>query len=432
MDKIIEIDDNWEELLSLNIIKKGDSLEGITFVTDGEKWGAMCLDNPIIPIKYDSICFLSKMNTDEDLHIVCEINNKYDIFDYYGNPEYVGLANYDGRDFRCHEKRFFICLANSYKRGGRCIAGVEIDSNNSILFNNNGNPKWIRPIETYTQYGEIPNNIACNIKLLSSVTLKHVVGYPQTVHRENVSYVEIEANPLPFHADSSFLNQFVDKVHQSIFGNRGKAVSVDMASRLDYSLMFIHVQNASAYIDEDRERSKNRMKFIYYGTEYEFPITDPMFLDSFKREPERFANIPDVYLTISLGLEFEGWHHKLIAGVIIPTDSLENENNENRTSQPKASDWFNEYEQELERLLDQKADIEEQINELRQKLLKQMESYGVEKIQSHQFSISYTPTKTVMQFDRKAFKTENEDLYFCYCKPKQREASIIVKRIKKE
>ena len=58
MDKIIEIDDNWEELLSLNIIKKGDSLEGITFVTDGEKWGAMCLDNPIIPIKYDSICFL--------------------------------------------------------------------------------------------------------------------------------------------------------------------------------------------------------------------------------------------------------------------------------------------------------------------------------------------------------------------------------------
>jgi len=37
-----------------------------------------------------------------------------------------------------------------------------------------------------------------------------------------------------------------------------------------------------------------------------------------------------------------------------------------------------------------------------------------------------------MQFDSKAFRTENEELYSNYCKPKQREASIVVKRKVKE
>ena len=75
-----------------------------------------------------------------------------------------------------------------------------------------------------------------------------------------------------------------------------------------------------------------------------------------------------------------------MAGVIIPTDSVQT------CSQPKQSDWFDEYERELARLLDQKADIEEQINELRQKLLKQMDCV----------------------------------------RPNKKEASIIVKRIKPE
>ena len=151
-------------------------------------------------------------------------------------------------------------------------------------------------------------------------------------------------------------------------------------------------------------------------------------------------------MIISLGLEFEGWHHKLIAGVIIPTDyekvpTVSSQATLSRTSklgiedetvntQHKESSWFEEYERELTRLLDQKELLEEQINELRQKLLKKMENSGVSKVCSSHFTISYNPAKTVMQFDSRAFKAENEELYSIYCKPKQREASIIVKRIK--
>lgn len=503
-NRIIGIDEDWNELLSSGFIKEIDAGEGIVFVTDGKRWGAKHWDdNPIIPIKYDNI---DLGGTEYDLFIVCERGNKYDTYDYDGNPIAVGLTNYYARDFK-NAIRSFICLANSYKRGGRCVAGVEIDSNNVIQYNKNGNPKWMRPI-TDSQYGEIPNEDANNIKILSIVTLINVFGTPQNVHQENVSYGWMEIQPLPFPADPKLLNQLVDNIHHSIFGNRGKAVSVEMASGLDYSLMFIHVNNASAYIDNNREKSKNRMRFTYYGSEYDFPITDPAFLDEFRKKPERFENIPDVYLTLSLGLEFEGWHHKLVAGVIIPTDSKKphdvegvsymekqkqihnnayakwttedeeqlytlvkggvpvqelcrifgrNEGairsrisklgldvdistphifdkgaNSSNLSQSNQPNWFDEYERKLASLLDQKAEIEEQINEVRAEILQGMESHGLEKLHSDQFSVSYTPAKTVMQFDSRTFRIENEELYFSYCKPKQREASIVVKRNVKE
>ena len=42
-----------------------------------------------------------------------------------------------------------ICMGNSYKNGGRCLAGIEIQntaSGVSIVKNNYGLPKWIRPV----------------------------------------------------------------------------------------------------------------------------------------------------------------------------------------------------------------------------------------------------------------------------------------------
>lgn len=390
--------------------------------------------------------------------------------------------------------KYFICLANSYKRGGRCVAGVEIvfDANGKIRFAwhlDDDRPQWIRPIAT-TTYGEIPNYVAENIKLLSIVKLYNVVPCPNKPHTENVYYSKLEQCKYDLSNADSLLNHLIDSTHQSIFRNRGRAVSAETSTGIDYSLMLIHVENACAYIDENREKSKNRMSFSYYGADYDFPITDPIFLEEFKKEPECYANIPDVYLTISLGLEFEGWHHKLVAGVIIPDSSHTHDvedvsymeqqkrlhanayakwtpeedsrlkelylqgisvqeltqifgrnegaiysrisklglESERGTSQHTDENWFEKYDQELARLLDKRNEIDDQINEVRSKILEQMKSHGLDKIQSEQFSVSYTPAKIVMQFDSRAFRAENELLYINYCKPKQREDSIVVKR----
>ncbi len=329
--------------------------------------------------------------------------------------------------------KYFVCLANSYKRGGRCVAGVEIAYNQQkqweIVRNENGNPHWIRPVAD-TQHGEIPIYIAYTIKLLSVVKLADVHPCPDHVHYENYRYSRMEICPLVYPSEMATLNQFVDSTHQSVFNSHGKAIPADVVSKLNYSLMLIHAENAQAYVDENREKSKNRMNFTYYGAEYDLPITDPTFLDEFRAQPERFAHIPNVFLTLSLGLEFEGWHHKLVAGVIIPSDSLLPHDIEQETSgKDLQTDWFDEYERELVLLIDKKAEIENRISEVRQKLLTQMEHHGVDKVSSKHFTVSYTPAKTVMQFDSKAFRTENKELYSSYCKPKQRDASIVVKRI---
>ena len=105
--------------------------------------------------------------------------------------------------------RYFICLANSYKRGGRCLAGIEItyspEGKWEIARNGNGSPHWIRPIAD-TQFGEIPNYCANCIKLLSVIKLTGVKDCPKCVHSEDVHYLQMEALPLAYPPEQNVLN----------------------------------------------------------------------------------------------------------------------------------------------------------------------------------------------------------------------------------
>ena len=356
-----------------------------------------------------------------------------------------------------------------------------------IARHDDGRPCWIRPV-SMAENGEIPISLAQGIKVLSLVKLIDVVPCPDKAHTEDVHCSRIESCPNNFEYDEEFLSQLVDPVHQSVFYFRGKAIPATMINRLDYSLMLIHPEKASAYIDEEREKSKYRMKFTYYGSNYDFPITDPCFLETFKKNPQRYADINGVYLTLSLGLEFEGFHFKLVAAVLPPvleTDStnafsydkpisymeLQKQLHPNAYAKWSQEDdalllelhkqgasleeimirfernegairarlkkllmdeepeyWFDKYERELTYLLDQKRDIDDRIAALRKDLLQQMELQGEEKVVSTRFTVSYMPSKTIMQFDNKLFREENKELYVKYCKPIQKVASIVVRR----
>ena len=96
--------------------------------------------------------------------------------------------------------------------------------------------------------------------------------------------------------------------------------------------------------------------------------------------------------------------------------------------QKQNQDWFDEYERELDELLLEKANVEEKIKELRSQLLQQMEDRHLDKYTSTKYSVNYYPLKTILQFDRKTFKEENEELYSSYCVPKQKDASIVIRK----
>ena len=138
--------------------------------------------------------------------------------------------------------KYFICLANSYKRGGRCVAGVEImyDTSGewSVVRNNDGTPRWVRPIAN-TTYGEIPVVDAAKIKYFSIVKLTDVTPCPKEIHIEDVYYSHMSVCGV-VSPNLDVLNQFVDKIHNLIFFNRGRAIPVDSHLFNAYSLMLIH------------------------------------------------------------------------------------------------------------------------------------------------------------------------------------------------
>lgn len=327
--------------------------------------------------------------------------------------------------------KHFICLANSYKHGGRCIAGIEVvpqaDGSLSIVRHDDGRPRWIRPV-SMSANGEIPNHLAESFKIFSLVKLTEVEPCPDKAHTEDVHCSRMEISPFELLPTKAFLNQLLDTQHQTVFYYRGKAIPATIIDRLNYSLMLIQPKNVSAYCDEERENSKYRMKFTYFGSNYDFPITDPVFLEQFKKNPEKYDDLNGVYLVLSLGLEFEGFHFKLVATVVFPKDL-------DATEKPivnEESRWFQEIEQEMLRLIKNKDEIEVRINALRLKIKEQMESHGEEQVKSQYFTINYTPAKIVMQFDNKTFRLENAELYSRYCLPKQKEASIVVRKNKIE
>ena len=220
-------------------------------------------------------------------------------------------------------EKYFICLANSYKHGGRCIAGIEVvpqsDRSIGIVRHDDGRPRWIRPV-SMSANGEIPNHLAESFKIFSLVKLTDVEPCPDNAHTEDVHCTRMEICPFELSPTKDFLNQLIDTQHQAVFYFRGKSIPTTIIDRLDYSLMLIHPDNACAYCDEGRENSKYRMKFTYNGSNYDFPITDPVFLEQFKKSPDSYADLDGVYLVLSLGIAFEGFHYKLVATVLIPND----------------------------------------------------------------------------------------------------------------
>lgn len=215
--------------------------------------------------------------------------------------------------------KLFICLANSYKRGGRYIAGIEVRFDATghwgIVRDERGNPRWLRPVSKLL-YGEIPKEEALDFNLLTIIRVVDVAPCPICAHSENVYYSRLESTHLQVKLSPVVLDRLINRCHNDIFYGKGKAIHPTDYAHGDYSLMFIQPENATTYVDTDRETPQFRMEFDYHDVHYDFPITDPVFIDFLRDDPEQLGDLPHVFLTLSLGLEYEGWHQKLVAGVL--------------------------------------------------------------------------------------------------------------------
>lgn len=210
----------------------------------------------------------------------------------------------------------FVCLANSYKEGGRCVAGILLDRKNNPIIEN-GHPKWIRPV-SLTNHGEIPTDLVSHIDLLTIIEIE-ILDYVGEGHQsENVLFDEnsiLEVERLPI----SSLGRLCDHTKQQIFGNKGKAVAEEHNDRLDHSLMLIRTTDFEFFEKPNEQKpgaTQIRLAFSYHEIPYEFTITDPIFLHDFRRNPQCVVGTKELFLTLSLAGKWQNWYHKLVAGVI--------------------------------------------------------------------------------------------------------------------
>jgi hypothetical protein len=213
-------------------------------------------------------------------------------------------------------KKHFICLANSFKYGGRCLAGIEIDLNDTkytTVKNDDGTPKWIRPVSR-GEHHELSTFETQRINVLDIVEIEDAESCPDFAHSKNVYYASLKKAGRKIELKENDLNNLCNNAQPKIFFNRGKAVPTDVFRQSGHSLMLIKIPSPTFYNDENE---KLRVEFLYRSTEYDLPVTDPAFIDFMKRKGLDHINaISNYYFTISLGEELDGWHYKLVAGIL--------------------------------------------------------------------------------------------------------------------
>lgn len=217
-----------------------------------------------------------------------------------------------------------VCLANSRKMSGRCIAGKEI-------LEDKRPGEWVRPVSDREHEEVSPSERqyedASEPELLDVIDVPVRRARPQGYQQENWlldpsrrwSKVDrIVWNDLPRWTDTG--ETLWTNGYSSGKGLNDR-VPEDMTAHLDSSLHLIRADSLRVNItfDADRESFQLRGMFWYNGHRYSLRITDPVSEQKAEELGPVVIPIDDArFLTISLGEPFEGFAYKLIAAIIRP------------------------------------------------------------------------------------------------------------------
>jgi len=218
-----------------------------------------------------------------------------------------------------------VCLANSRKMSGRCVAGKEISEDGHL-------GDWIRPVSN-RENESISEQERCYVdgcepQLLDIIEVPVFGPKPKGYQQENWLLNtsrqwrrtgRLTWNDLPALADPE------DSLWTNGFNSRGgenDQVPVEVAAEHDTSLRLVRVDELTVVVSEPSRPSANypilRGRFSHCGDSYCFRITDPVSESGSVELPYREYPVGERYLTVSLGEPFEGNAYKLIAAIIKP------------------------------------------------------------------------------------------------------------------
>ena len=230
------------------------------------------------------------------------------------------------------QKRLLV-LANSVKKGGRCIAGREVlsDGKRKRL------GSWIRPVSSHGE-GELVlgetryrDDQPLNVLEVADVRLSELVK--DSCQPENW---RIAGHPVWGKPDEDYTQPPLRRLEEFPVelwvepGNRSDRVSHQhlAASPPEQSLYVIRPEGLRIQFFTDnwegRSKRKRRCQFTYKGREYNFGLTDPAIEEKHAiqfpayGQPALNLRLPcgdDLLICISLAGAFNGQHYKLVATI---------------------------------------------------------------------------------------------------------------------
>jgi hypothetical protein len=218
-----------------------------------------------------------------------------------------------------------VCLANSRKLNGRCVAGRE------ILMHGPGS--WIRPVsdrehQEVSEY-ERQYEDGSDPAVLDVMDVPLLDAKPGTYQQENwrldPDYYWIRVGRLEWDG----LDEFIEPVAPlwangiSTYHGANDTIPVAEADLLKSSLVLIRAAKLKMTVFAPGQafgNSKRRVQawFLHADTEYRLWVTDPVYERRYLAHPNGEHHLSECCLTISLGEPFNEQCNKLVAAIIEP------------------------------------------------------------------------------------------------------------------
>jgi hypothetical protein len=211
-----------------------------------------------------------------------------------------------------------LCLANSRREGGRCIAGIDLKSGKWVrLAKSDGSPFTLDELS----YGD--GNSPAVLDKIKVRVLKSKASYyhPENWVVDNQFRWEkidrISINELPRYSDESATFLFRDKSDRL----NAKDITINPLSQ---SLMLVRKESLifQKWWTMGRRRPQIRAKFTYGRHEYSLAVTDDKWERIFQSPAGPYWDMGDhpfkgtFYLVIGIGEDFSGYHYKPVVAVI--------------------------------------------------------------------------------------------------------------------
>jgi hypothetical protein len=220
-------------------------------------------------------------------------------------------------------RKSIVCLANSYKHGGRCIAGIDLDTGAWIRLGGKSPDGALIPAEYLLSDGSEP-------RLLDLIEVELHYALPSAGHPEDWQIAPVRWSLIQRPASAAHLQKLAAAADTSttiLRGYRDRMTTDEIQQKpMQSSLTLICPSDIHWWIRGERDKRRYRALFRRHHVTYNFAVTDPRWLERLNLMPagiyphSTFADpSAEAWLTISLSEPFHGWHYKLVAAVIVST-----------------------------------------------------------------------------------------------------------------